>query len=396
MVKTIVICCDGTGNTFGRYHTNVYKMCRVLAHDGTNQLVYYDPGVGTLGDTGGLSKLRSGLLRVLGGAVGYGLKQNVASAYAFLSLHHRPGDRIAMFGFSRGAYTIRLIAALVRSYGLSPPGATNLPPHLVELLTADDRDDPNSARGSPLNRFEVAGSFKKYLGREAKIDFVGLFDSVNAVGWLWNPLRPPPYSANNSAVRVLRHAVAIDERRGFFLNEPTRRASRQDHQELWFAGVHSDVGGGYPHDEQQLAQVAFEWMLKEARACRAEDGSPVLAFREEAQDDREGVSEAKYAAPDAAGMMHDSMNWAWSLAEFLPRFVGWRRRVRARKDGEKPRWKLQFPLKVNIFRSRTVPENAVFHESVYLRAKALGEEYRPRNCPDLVALAAADPSRFRA
>ena len=108
MPKNIVICCDGTGNEFGRSNSNVVKLYSILQHDSA-QIAYYHPGVGTMGSRNALSKVDKLWTKLIGLAFGYGISDNVADAYQFLMRNFEPGDQVFVFGFSRGAYTARAL-----------------------------------------------------------------------------------------------------------------------------------------------------------------------------------------------------------------------------------------------------------------------------------------------
>lgn len=382
MARTIVVCCDGTQNSYATHATNIYKMCRVLERRGDEQAVCYIPGVGTLGNMSPLLARRTWVTRKLGSAIGYGLHDNVLHGYRFLCDWYRPGDDIYLFGFSRGAFTAATLAAMVHAFGLLRGGVTGAAAHLLDTLTSGrDRDE----------RFRRMRSVKKNLSMhpEVPIEFVGLFDNVSSVGWFWDPFRAPPFSTCNPGIRRLRHAVAIDERRAFFPAQRVFGDEVTDFKERYFAGVHSDLGGGYARNEQQLAQIAFEWMLDEA--LRGNAARPALKLK----DDWREVTRKDFTSPDAAARQHESLDWKWFFAEFVPRSVGW---TRFRWDPKSKEYEtgLQFPLRVNLFRRRRLPADAVFHPSVLERWRSEKEpRYRPGNCPDLEALARQDPSRFR-
>src|SRR4051794_39331056 len=129
VMKNIVICCDGTGNEISENISNVLKLYRVLRKTGKvapNQVVFYDPGVGTLARPNPWTKFRQDAITVLGLATGYGLDDNVLAAYGFLVDHYEEGDQIFLFGFSRGAYTVRVLAALIHKTGVLAPQQQNL------------------------------------------------------------------------------------------------------------------------------------------------------------------------------------------------------------------------------------------------------------------------------
>src|ERR1700760_1515523 len=128
-MKNIVICCDGTGNEISENISNVLKLYRCLHHTpatGPQQVIFYDPGVGTLSRPDPWHKLKQNFNMVLGQVTGYGLDDNVLAAYAFLVENYQDGDQIYLFGFSRGAYTVRVLAGLIHKIGLIAPQQANL------------------------------------------------------------------------------------------------------------------------------------------------------------------------------------------------------------------------------------------------------------------------------
>ena len=254
MAKNIVICCDGTGNEFRESKSNVVKLYKMLVHD-DSQLGYYHPGVGTMGARSALSGITRWWTRVIGLAFGYGISDNIADAYQFLMRNYQPGDSVYMFGFSRGAYTVRALCGMLRIIGLLREDNEGLIPYSIRMLKSKRID------------FAVAADFKKTFCRECKPYFVGVWDTVSSVGWVYNVAHFPGTKATrNPDLKIVRHAVSIDERRAFFrqnlLGEP--HDAQQDIKEIWFAGVHSDVGGSYPESESQLSKIALQWMVCEA------------------------------------------------------------------------------------------------------------------------------------
>jgi uncharacterized protein (DUF2235 family) len=199
-----------------------------------------------------------------------------------------------------------------------------------------------------------------------RISFLGLFDTVSSVGWFWNPLSLP-YTSCNPSVDCVRHAVAIDERRAFFRTNLCQCGKEQDFKEVWFAGVHSDVGGGYENNEQGLAQVAFAWMAREAAAkgLGIDQGQLVKI-----------LSGAKYSAPDPMAAAHESLDWRWRALEFAPKPC---RPSYTDRSGVVHR---QFPVRFNLGRRRNIPRDATLHTSVVSRFNA-GTTYRPRNLSSL-------------
>ncbi len=266
--RQLVVCIDGTSNRFGDQPTNVVRLYRSLSRDPRRVLAYYDQGVGTFGLKETLFEWQKFPSRIAGLAFGWGLKRNVEGAYRFLAEHYRPGDQIFLFGFSRGAYAVRVLAAMLRAVGLIDAHQPHLFDYAWTLLTTRMPPRDEDKRAGTRRRgpdFGLLGRFRKVFGRQVKVHFLGLFDTVTSVGWVYDPLTVP-YSSNNEMVDVVRQALAIDECRCFFrqnlwFGEKDRKS---DVLQVWFPGMHSDVGGGYAPKDSRLALVAFTWMLGEA------------------------------------------------------------------------------------------------------------------------------------
>lgn len=296
-IKSIVVLSDGTGNAASKFwRTNVWRLFQYLDLSKSQQVAFYDDGVGT-------SSFKP--LAILGGAFGWGLKRNVLELYQFLCRNYEPGARIYAFGFSRGAFTIRVVMGLVASEGLiDAKTETDL-----DRLSALAYRAYRAKRYHSLTRVEVlfrairdvvvaakdlAFGRKLYdSGKNIKIDsihFIGLWDTVAAYGlpvdemtlgvskFLW-PLELPDRTLSPK-VTWARHAVALDDERTTFHpvlwteeGEPkpkiradgTRFIDGERLSQVWFSGVHSNVGGGYPDDS--LAHVSLYWMMREAERC---------------------------------------------------------------------------------------------------------------------------------
>lgn len=262
-----IVCFDGTWNdedgSFGdpATVTNVVRFLRSL-HDTPGQRAWYDAGVGT----GILEWLR-------GGVFGRGLDRNIQQGYKWLSRNHRPGDEIAIFGFSRGAYSARSLAGLIRRTGLVHWGVLDDDPRNIE-------DEHGAiARAYAIYRARVpscaydgdeAREFRRHWSREVEIAMIGVWDTVGALGIpgdLLDDIDERRYGFHDMRLgpNVLRarQALAIDEHRKDYdatLWEPDPRV-----RQLWFAGAHADVGGGYA--DHALADVALHWMQQEAIAA---------------------------------------------------------------------------------------------------------------------------------
>jgi len=265
-VKRVIVCADGTWNSDdapAAKHTNVYKLYKALAPRAGDvvQVAFYQDGVGTDG---------SRIDRLVGGAFGRGLSENVQACYRFLVDSYEPGDELFLFGFSRGAYTARSLAGLVRNAGVLRREHRDRVHEAYELYR-DRGDDthPNSAR---------AREFRARWAREdvTPIACLGVWDTVGSLGI---PTDGPlgrysreKYSFHDVAlsgqVRNAFHALAIDERRKPFapsLWAVDTPADRQRVEQVWFAGSHSNVGGGYA--ECGPSDHALRWMIERAGEC---------------------------------------------------------------------------------------------------------------------------------
>jgi uncharacterized protein (DUF2235 family) len=341
--RNLVLCCDGTANEFGVNNTNVVHLFEMLVHDPTRQLSYYHPGLGTMPAPGAWTSFTQKLTQILGQAIGLGLKGDVRDAYVFLMQNYAPGDRIFIFGFSRGAYTARVVAGMLRMFGLIRRGNEPLVPYAMRMLTRR----PNA------ETFRVADAFKTTFSQSCPIHFVGVWDTVTSVGWFWDPLNVP-YEANNPDIAIGRHAIAIDERRAFFrtnlwrFQDPTRAHGPRDVKQVWFPGVHCDIGGGYPEAENGLSKLALAWMLREATAAG-------LLTDPARADSLLGRAGSSHAVPDPDAKLHESLTGLWNIAEFIPkRHYNWTEKKDERR--------------MNRYRRRTIPDGSLIHESAYQRS----------------------------
>ena len=261
MPKRIVICADGTWNRPEEdlskdFPTNVLRLARAIRPAGSgawSQQVFYDWGVGSYYD------------RVVGGATGRGLHKNIVDDYRYIVQNYAPGDEIFLFGFSRGAYTVRSLCGLINNCGiLKRPDA-----RLIQAAF-DHYKKPGDAY-APRGRRSI--SFRKAHSHPSReVRFVGVWDTVGAMGIPFSFLgllddKDEFYDTKiGSNVRIARHAMAIDEFRADF--EPTVWFPRDnlDLKQVWFCGAHSDVGGSYPPDPGGglLSDIALDWMMREA------------------------------------------------------------------------------------------------------------------------------------
>jgi len=353
MPKNIVVCCDGTANEFAENRTNVIKLYSALVQDDPGQATFYHPGIGTMEPFGSLSPLTRRMTRLLGMAVGYGLENDISDVYTFLINTYDPGDKIFLFGFSRGAFTVRAVGSLIHWYGLIRRDNGPLIPYAIRMLMGIQR--AQESKSAVTEYFSLAKEFSATMAHaKPTIHFVGIWDTVSSVGWIENPLHLPS-EANNPDIEIGRHAVSIDEHRAFFRShlwqlpaDHTKPHGPRDLKQVWFPGVHCDVGGGYPESESGLSKYALRWMLHEAKAA----GLLVDSSREL---DVLGLNPGSLyapARPDAK--MHESLTGAWNIAEFIPK-KHW--------NASKQCWE----HRMNLYRRRQIPPGSLVHESAYLR-----------------------------
>lgn len=352
--------------------------------------------------------MKQDTVTVLGLATGYGLDENVLKAYQFLINHYEDGDDIFLFGFSRGAYTVRVLAALIHKIGLLWPQQCNLGDaaltaykqasaaiveqnDVIGAVGSPQADSDDLLQAQPIRRDDQAAQFARIVStRWPTIKFVGVWDTVASV------IVPRPdrfytfsrqklaFTQVNPSVKVFRQAVAIDERRRMFRlehwQEPqafmhnrfsaTNNSEPQDILQVWFAGVHADIGGGYPEKESGLSKFPLLWMIDEA----VKHG---LAVNRQTVNqlmwgiDRKG-SPFRYVAPDIHRDPHQSMTAVWRGLEWIPKsdtYKEWS----ARKS-----W---FGHYIPKAEPRPIPPNSFIHESVVDRMKAV-PAYRPVNLPE--------------
>jgi uncharacterized protein (DUF2235 family) len=369
MSRNLVIACDGTNNEFGIDNTNVVRLIQCLDRQPDRQLIYYDPGVGTLPEPGFVSKIGKFFSTIAGLAFGAGLTWKVTDAYQFLMAHWQPEDRVYIYGFSRGAYTARVLAGFLHMFGLLSSGSETLVPYAMRLYKAarerlDDEEDASAF-------WRLCTDFRNTFARDVPgradsrfpVRFLGLWDTVSSVGWLWDPARFP-FSAANPSVNIVRHAVSIDERRWFFRQNLLRTEGGQDFKEQWFTGAHADVGGGYHAAGSALWQESLRWMIEEARGA----GLLVDSDRERAMWKRYEIKAEAWRDPK-----HESLTLRWWPAEIFPKMQYW------------PQFCMSQPA-MGLGRRRRIPEEAVAHESA-LKRMHIDPRYAP-NAPQRWRIAA--------
>jgi len=394
--KAIVLFSDGTGNSSAKvFKTNVWRMYEAVdlgpaATGKRPQVSYYDDGVGT-------SSFQP--FAVLGGAFGYGLKRNVLDIYRYACRNYQPHDEIYGFGFSRGAFTMRVVIALIASEGLVDssnedelrrrsvrayrrlrleflPRKLTWPTRLFRAIR--DRLIGWSDRWRGIEPYDDAAS-----NRHPPIRFVGVWDTVSAYGgpiaeitraidnWIF-PLSMPNYELNRK-VLCARHALAIDDERDSFhpllwdevCEEEMRERSEVPEgrlQQVWFTGMHSDVGGGYP--DESLSYVSLLWMMEEAEKA----GLRTLHT----------IKDRFIALANSAGPIHDSRHGLGAYYRYQPRKIAaWIDPVDQRT------YALRDPIiRDKTGRTKGLLRHVHIHESVIARIANGTDRYAPITLPE--------------
>jgi uncharacterized protein (DUF2235 family) len=296
MGKRIVLCFDGTWNS-PESETNVYKLFTALGPPTAEQVGFYYTGVGAEG---------SALERVIEGATGEGILEKIRQGYDDLAKIYEPGDQIFLFGFSRGAYAARCLANMVASFGLptrywksEDPGTSEYTKELGDVIFGEYRNR--------AYRDDLPLQLRDHCLAKASVEMVGVWDTVGSLGLTAafgkvNPIRygwlDPGWHPN---ILHSYQALAIDERRPSFAplrwtDGPGPNDPEHGMEQVWFPGVHSDVGGGYKGSQQ--AECALGWMMIKARRLG-------LEF------DRKLEFDYTLQTPDEFGKVHESWRAFW-------------------------------------------------------------------------------------
>ncbi|MGH1471072.1 MAG: DUF2235 domain-containing protein [Cellvibrionaceae bacterium] len=312
-MKRIAIFADGTWNSPEKGKaTNVLQMARGVMPTGTDpdtgldveQVAFYDWGVGT------------DRKKIMGGVSGEGIDKNIMDCYRFLVHNYNPGDKLYFFGFSRGAYTVRSLGGFVRNCGLLKRENAHLIPDAYQLYRKrTKKSNPNAPMSIKFRK-------KNAVADITNIEFIGVWDTVGALGI------PVPFWGNlgerellfhdtepSKIINHARHALAIDENREDFLPTLWSEKPGLDLQQVWFAGVHSDVGGGY--NETGLSHCAAKWILGEAQTFGLEFESHFLKSikpnpADKQHNSRKGIYLArKEAVREVRSPVHRSVKKRW-------------------------------------------------------------------------------------
>jgi uncharacterized protein (DUF2235 family) len=374
MARKIVVLSDGTGNSSAAlWRTNVWRTFDALELSNSDQVAFYDDGVGT-------SKFKP--FAMVGGAFGYGLKRNVIDVYKFVCRNYQTeADEIFGFGFSRGAFTIRVVVGLILDQGLVQADNELELDRLARAAFQDYRRRKyHTVWWEIFNRTHETPPPAAAAGNKPvnRIRFLGLWDTVAAYGlpidemtrgvskWIW-PLELPNRVLDPRVQRAC-HALALDDERTTFhpvlWDESTQLVPHSDGQrpisserisQVWFSGMHSNVGGGYPDDS--LAHIPQYWIMNEARECG-------LRFKSAPEADPDSMINTK-AARDKDGRLYDSRAGLGSYYRYGPRKLA---ELCNEKFSDKPGDKVIIP----------VPK---IHESVFKRIQTNAHPTAPLGIP---------------
>jgi uncharacterized protein (DUF2235 family) len=284
MGKNIVVFSDGTGQKGGvGSNTNVYKLFNMVEDRTDRQIAFYDPGLGT------------DWRRITGLIAGQGFSKNILDCYRFIFENFQADDRIYLFGFSRGAATVRSLSGFIHLFGILPKSRADL----INEAYAIYRIKNTTKRKEKANAF-----IKKHSNMWCTIKFLGVWDTVSALGLpvkgisaVLDLLFPHQFHSFDlsESVEFARHALSIDEERKSFLPvvwNTLENNTKDKMKQVWFAGVHTDVGGGY--QEEDLSNFSLQWMIQEATA------KDLLIYKKS-----QAWQNLLSAKPDINGMMHN-------------------------------------------------------------------------------------------
>lgn len=301
MGKNIVVFSDGTGQDGGtRHNTNVYKLFNLILDRSSQQVSFYDPGLGT------------GWRKATGNIFGRGFNKNVLQCYEFIFQNFQKDDKIFLFGFSRGAATVRSLSGFLHLFGILPKSRSKLIKQAWKIYQIG-------------NRAERERRAKEFVDLNhnmwANVEFLGVWDTVAALGLpdsnvdkVLNLIVPHGFHDFTLSKSVLHayHALAIDDVRKAFhpvLFDPQLSRQGQTLRQVWFMGMHGDVGGGY--EERELSDTVLEWMVQHA----VRHGLHVYKPKDGWQ--------GRTCTPNADGMVHDSRDKLWRRIAFRRKPRAW-------------------------------------------------------------------------
>jgi uncharacterized protein (DUF2235 family) len=383
----MIICLDGTGNEIESNESNVLRLYKSLVRS-DEQLVFYHPGVGTLDTDPFARAVLTKPKQLLGLIAGVGLETNVLRAFEFLCKTYQDGDRLYFFGYSRGAYTARVLAGFINDFGLVHPGEFHLVAPAFQAWRRIRHDDPRS-KHAKLRMLE-----KAFQMRHPQIRFLGLWDTVSSMIRLrFGKGTFVEYASHSSvdenpSVESVRHVLSIDETRRFFRHQfwtpgQTYYGNRfksknnpppQDVKQVWFAGTHADVAGAIEEQHAGLSKLTLHWMREELDALQVDS----LAFRDIVYDryvlgKEDKVTKKmnlKISRPDPHAPLHNQMKKGWFVLEAFPR-------LRRRSRWPDQRSVLGYYLPLGQY--RYIPPGSEIHPSALARRDKPANKYDPPN-----------------
>lgn len=403
--RTLVLCFDGTTNQYDGTNTNVVKLYSLLRKDKADeQLTYYQAGIGTYFEPGVVQPIFQWAAQILDEAFAWYLYQHVQDGYQFLMENYNVGDRVLLFGFSRGAYTARALAGMLHKVGLLGKDNLQQIPFAYKLYQAS-------------NNHTLAKGFKATFCREVPIEFIGVWDTVASVGVIMG--KTLPFVGVNSTIKTFRQAIALDEHRAKFqpnfFHNPVKKPAASggsndsksaentagggtdevfdtDKKEVWFVGCHTDIGGGStpntkPHS---LANIPLRWMMQEIVRANCgilfdydaftqwdipttigqEDSPTISLATNQASGSGGPVTENQADAVDDVQPMHDQLKAIplWWLLEIIPTSYTY--------QNLKNKWVTKWSF--HLGRGRYVPPKPLFHETVKERMQDPKLKYKPK------------------
>jgi uncharacterized protein (DUF2235 family) len=255
MGKNIVIFSDGTGQEGGKgYNSNVYKLFNMVEDRTSEQIAFYDRGLG------------AGWRKVTGNLFGMGISKNIKDCYRFIFENYQSGDQIYLFGFSRGASTVRSLSGFLNLFGILPKSRPELINRAYRIYKINNPAKRNTRTQEFIN---------KHHRMKCRVKLLGVWDTVSALGVPWGIINILLDKISFFKIKFHNfdlctnvenayHALSLDERRKIF--SPVLWNNKvEEHQEMrqvWFCGVHTDIGGGYK--ESELSDISLKWMRDNA------------------------------------------------------------------------------------------------------------------------------------
>lgn len=325
--KNLIVLSDGTWQDLDQpFPTNVVRLLEAITPEtleGIDQIAYYDEGVGTRQvsiEPGPIDKW----IKIAGGALGMGIDHRILKCYRFLCLNYSPGDHIYLFGFSRGAYTVRSLAGLIYNCGLLRSEQVRMIPRAYYIYRQPNSNEECAPSGSEATAFRETYAIKDFPDGRPRIRFMGLWDTVKALGIPDIPvLRQLSKNVNkhyefhdhrlSPIIDAAFHAVSIEEERSTFSLIPIDQLNTENcgcHQQAWFPGGHGGVGGGEA-SVAPLSDCALQWMFEKLN----ENGSG-LHF-----------DAARIQIPFGPNSQHEISKGKFRIIEFITNLLGKQRRT---------------------------------------------------------------------